>query len=145
MKIVGAVIVAVAGLLIGAGTASAAISPSAPADWSQYDTAVYVVSTLNVVRTRDAQPLVPLLAARYGVVRYAIWQDLQAIDYVIQPKRASGRNAGMLVYRLGWDKPYSFSRFTHKLGVPGPPQPIPGNFQTDSKKLIGTFASTLPS
>src|SRR5437588_12809773 len=38
-------------------------------DWGQHDTAVYVVSTLNVLHTRKGQPVVAILTKRVGIAR----------------------------------------------------------------------------
>jgi hypothetical protein len=120
------------------------MATAAPFNWNEYDTAAYVVSTLNVVRTGDRRLLVPLMTAQYGVTRFAVWDDLQTDGYVIQLKRASGVNVAQLVYKLGWDQAGSYSRLTDRLGVPRPPQAIEGHFRTHAKRLIGTFNATLP-
>lgn len=117
---------------------------TAPGTFSDQDTAVYVVSTLNLVRTGDRQSLVSVLTERYGAVRFAVWEDLVTQTFVIEAKRADGSNAAMLVYRLGWDKPYSYSRLTAALGVPRSPRGVEGHFRSHAKRLLGSFSSTLP-
>lgn len=114
-------------------------------DWSQHDTAVYVVSTLNVLHTRRGQPVVGLMSKRLGIVRYDVWSDLDTADlYFIQLKKTDGTGAGTLAYQMGWPQPLSISRLVGRLGVHSAPSTIADAFRTDPKQLIGTFTSTLP-
>jgi len=109
------------------------------ASWSNYDDTVYMISTLNDVYVSNGIPLPRILIDRYGVTRYAVWQDLVTGTYVTQFKRANGSNAGMVVNRLGWPLPLSHSRLTDTLGVPRPTIPVEQHFQTHAKLLLGSL------
>ncbi len=118
--------------------------PSGFTSWSNYDTASYMVSTLNLVRLENGEQLPLVLIQNYGVTRYAVWQDLYTGTYVIQFKRATGVNAGMVVNRLGWQSPTSYSRLTDALGMIRSQPPVERHFRTHPKQLLGSLAAERP-
>ncbi len=107
--------------------------------WSNYDGTVYMVSTLNEMHLPSGATLPDVLVQQYGVTRYAVWQDLVTGTYVIQFKRATGVNAGMVVNRLGWPFPVSHSRLTDTLGVARPATPMELHFRMHAKLLLGSL------
>jgi hypothetical protein len=114
-------------------------------DWNQHDTAVYVVSTLNVLRTHHGQPAAAIMAHRFNIVRYEVWNDLSNNDlYFILLKRADGTVAATLAYQMGWPQPLGLSRPLGRIGVHAAPVAVVTAFHTDPKQLIGSFTSTLP-
>jgi len=111
--------------------------------WAEHDTAVYVVSTLNLVRTHRHS--LPDRLTHFGITRYEVYSDLDKADvYFIELRRADGTIVGALVYRMGWLKPESVSLFTDRLGVQKAPRPLVEAYESDRKALIGSFTSTLP-
>ena len=141
------VLLGLAGLITpGVTVAPAAAAPhSQPVDWSQHDTAVYVVSTLNVLRTHRGKPVAAILARRLQVSRFEVWLSLNTSDlYFILLKRADGSTAGQLAYQMGWPRPMSLSPATDQLSIRKAPDKIATAFRSDPKQLIGTFTSTLP-
>lgn len=123
----------------------AAAPHSQPVDWSQQDTAVYVVSTLNVLHTHRGKPVVGVLARRLQVTRFEVWVSLTTSDlYFILLKRADGSTAGQLAYQMGWPRPMSLGASTDRLGIRRAPDKVATAFRADPKQLIGTFTSTLP-
>jgi hypothetical protein len=113
-------------------------------NWTQHDTAVYVVSTINVLRTKYGTPMEPVLQKRVGVTRYNVYADQNRSDlYFIKMKR--GRLVvGQLAYQMGWVKPMSLCKLMTKLGVQQAPDAVVSAFTSDEKKEIGSFTSTLP-
>ena len=132
------------GLVLWAVPAHAAgtpTSPPSPITWQQRDTAVYVVSTLNLVRTPAGQPLVEKLNA----ARFDVYADLARADlYFIILRSRDGSVVGAFAYQLGWAKPRSISRSTRLLGIERAPRSVVLAFRTDHKQLIGSFTSTMP-
>ena len=120
-----------------AGTPS---TPPAPINWQQRDTAVYVVSTVNLLRARDGS----LVVQKLGVARFDVYDDLaRPFLYYIELRGANGANLGALAYRMGWSKPLSLSPQTDRLGIrPASPRLLQA-YRADRKQLIGTFTSTV--
>jgi len=115
-----------------------------PTDWSQQDTAAYVVSTLNLLRTRAGHPLVATLTQGSDVSRFEVWAVIGQPDlYVIQLKDDYGKWVGALVYRMGWMRPMSASPLTEHLGVRHAWHRVLSLSRQYPKKLIGTFGPTL--
>lgn len=113
-------------------------------NWNQRDTAVYVVSTLNLVRVHH-RSLTSVLSSQ-DVTQYDVYADLDVGDqYYIQLKRDDGNVVGVLAYRMGWLKPKSISAFTDKLGVRKAPRSMVTAYKSNHKELIGSFTSTLPT
>jgi len=139
------------GLLVPALPVSAAGNPGNQThqqhavDWGQHDTAVYVVSTLNVLHTRKGQSVVAILTKRFGIAHYDVWSDLNNSDlYFVQLKKADGTVAGTLAYQMGWPQPLTLSHGFFRLGVHSASATVAAAYKTDPKQLIGSFTSTLP-
>jgi hypothetical protein len=114
-------------------------------DWNQHDTAVYVVSTLNVLHTRRGQSVATLMARRMHVVRYEVWDDLSSSDlYFIMLKRDDGSTAAAFAYQMGWPQPLGLNASLGRMGVHPAPTTVLTAYRTDPKQLMGTFTSTLP-
>lgn len=112
--------------------------------WSNYDGTVYMVSTLNQVHLPNRAHLTDVLVQQYGVTRYAVWQDLVTGTYLIQFKRATGANVGMVANHLGWPFPVSHSRLTDALGVARPAVPVEQHFRVHAKLLLGSLSAERP-
>jgi hypothetical protein len=119
---------------------------SSTTNWQQYDTAVYVVSTVNLLHTRNGHPVLPILRRRLGVVRLDVYADrTQSNLYFIQFKRADGSGPGALAYEMGWVKPESVTNSCSHFGIVQAPANIVQDYQNDSTQLIGSFTSSFPS
>ncbi len=132
------------GLATAAVPAYAAGSPpsSTPTvTWQQHDAAVYVVSTLNLLRTPSGQ----LLIERLNVARFDVYADLAKEDlYFIQLRSSHGGLVGVLAYQMGWAKPEALSRSTSRLGIERASRTVWRAYRADHKQLIGSFTSTIP-
>lgn len=114
--------------------------------WQQRDTAVYVVSTLNLLHTRHGRPLTPLLMRKLGATHLDVYADRAQADlYFIQLKRADGATAGTLAYQMGWMKPQSVTATTNRFGITAAAASVVQAYQSDPTRLIGSFTSTFPS
>lgn len=114
-------------------------------DWSTHDTAVYVVSTVNLLRTRSGKVMLPVLRHRLGVRRYNVYSDATASDmYYIDLLKSDGTVVGTLAYRMGWQKPMSLSGAFDALGITHAADSVVAGYKADKKTLIGSFTSTLP-
>jgi hypothetical protein len=136
-----------AALLVSAVPAHAAGSNThqqAP-NWGQHDTAVYVVSTINLLHTRKGQPIIPLLTKKLNIAEYDVLADTSVSElYYIELKRADGTTAGALAYQLGWSKPQILTLALPRGVCKHANDKILQEYRTDSKQLIGSFTSTLP-
>ena len=145
-RALGISVLAIVGLLLPAVTAHAAQSKTSTQNWSQHDTAVYVVSTLNVLHSHRGKSTVAIMSRRLGVARFDVLDDLSSSDmYFIQLKRANGDVVGSFAYQMGWPKPMSLSPVFNRFGIPTAPDKVANAFRSDPKQLIGSFTSTLPS
>jgi hypothetical protein len=155
-RFVAAVLLGSAGVTMGLAPAHAAGSSvsTGKTDWNQRDTATYVVSTLNLLRTRTGKAVPSILAKRLHVARYDVFQD--AADsglFFIELKQTTGRLVATFVYHMGWVKPQfisdsgSRSSFlaSSRYRTPRASEQMAQAYHTDPKILIGTFTSTLPS
>ena len=117
-----------------------------PTNWTQHDTAVYVVSTLNLVRLPKGGWLPAVLTGQYGVVRFDVFADVNTAQlFFVQLRRDDGSVVGSLAYRMGWSRPKSVSPLTDKLGVHRAYHSIVEAYKSHPKALIGSFTSTMPS
>ena len=136
------------GLMCAVLPASAAGKPPhvAPTNWTQHDTAVYVVSTLNLVHLRGGRWLPTVLTGQYNVSRFDVFADVGSAElYFVALRRDDGTVMGALAYRMGWLKPKSVSPLTDRIGVRKAPRSIADAYRSHPKQLIGSFASTMPS
>lgn len=147
MRMFGVLLAMVAGLVSAMpGQAGAAGRIHRAIDWQQRDTAIYVVSTLNLVHVRHNQPLVSVVQSRLDVTRYAVYSAAREPNlFFIRMQLDDGSCAGALAYRMGWRMPRSISTSVRRLGVSTAPVPDVRAYWSGPKKLIGTFTSTLPS
>lgn len=114
-------------------------------DWTTYDTAVYVVSTINLLRTRDGRPVVPVLTHALGVRQYDVYADIDEPRlYFIDLRKADGTPVGSLVYRMGAQKPMSLMSRLNRIGISRAPAWMVMEYRTDKETLIGSFSSTIP-
>lgn len=114
-------------------------------NWSQHDTAVYVVSTLNLLHTGKGQPLTAILANKLNVARYDVYADQSVSNlYFITPRRSDGAVVAAFAYSMGSPRPqvlfvngvhFHTSSNQHALA----------QYHSDAKVLIGSFSSTLPA
>ncbi|GAC1404331.1 MAG: hypothetical protein NVSMB52_18170 [Chloroflexota bacterium] len=115
-------------------------------NWNQHDCAVYVVSTLNLVRTKTGRPISTVLEKRLGVRRYNVYSDLAVSDlYFIEFVKKDGTVVGAVAYRMGWQKPMSVTDSAGNLRMRRALDSIVENYRVDRKALAGSFTSTLPA
>lgn len=127
-----------------AHAAGTATKPQAP-NWSQHDTAVYVVSTLNLLHTKKGDSITAMLTRKLNVAEYDVYADTAVNDlYYIELRRADGSVAGTLAYQLGWAKPQILSLSLPKGVCKHAADKVAQEYRSDPKLLIGTFTSTLP-
>lgn len=113
--------------------------------WDARDTAVYVVSTLNLLHTPQGRPLSATLLHK-GITNYDVYADNARADlYFVELVRDNGEVAGAVAYRMGWLKPVSVSTLTDQLGVSKAQDDIVHAYASDDKQLLDSFTSTLPS
>jgi hypothetical protein len=130
-----------AGPAYAAGTGPRAAQPAV--NWQQRDTAVYVVSTMNLLNRTGGHTITQVLA-HLGVAHLDVYADTaQANLYFIELKRADGSIAGVLAYQMGWPKPKRVVWSTGRT-VPAVDPRIAQAYRTDPRTLIGTFTSTTP-
>lgn len=115
------------------------------APWSELDTAVYVLSTLNLLHTKQGRPLTDLLTRKLAITRYDIYADTVLSDvYFVELLRDDGIPGGVLVYRLGWSVPEIVTLAIHASVGKQAPKQLVAAYRRDAKHLIGSFTSTLP-
>lgn len=115
-------------------------------NWGQRDTAVYVVSTLNLLHMRGGRPVVPMLDHRLSVTHFDVFADQSEPGmYFINLKRDDGSVAGSFVYQMGWAKPQLLKIDLTRQVAHRASASIRQEFHTDPKMLIGIFNSTLPA
>lgn len=115
-------------------------------NWNQHDTAVYVVSTLNLLRTHDGRPFTSIWERRGRVTHFDIYADgSQDNLYFIEMKRSDNSMVGALAYQMGWDKPRTVTPSITKFHIPSAPDRVIQSYQNDAKTAIGSFTTTLPT
>lgn len=157
MKVLGALICGCISLTIPFGVVNAAKTPpredrasnslrvTEQAAWQRRDTATYVVSTVNLLRTQQGRPLRKFVEYRMGVDRYAIFADDDVPGlYFIRLKRDTGSVAGTLAYHMGWPVPLSLSHKLSVLGIKPAPRAVWQAYKTDHMTFLGAFTSSLP-
>lgn len=116
-----------------------------PVDWNQRDTAIYVVSTLNLLRTRAGASVADRLVHRLGIAHFDVYADTQENNlYFIELRRVNGDIAGAFAYLMGWQKPLSVTPFCNRLS-PRAPAAIVSDYRSDSRQFLGSFPTTLPA
>ena len=115
-------------------------------NWQRRDTAVYVVSTVNLLRTSDGRPAARVLMRQMGIARFDVYQDLVNQDlYYIQLKHSDGTAVGALAYVLGWQMPRSITLLTDRLGIKKASDIVTQAYRADPKQFMASFRSTMPS
>jgi hypothetical protein len=113
--------------------------------WSQHDTAVYVVSTLNLLRTHSGRSVASVFAQHNGVTHYDVLGDDRTSSlYFVELKKADGSNFGAYAYQMGWTKPMAVTTSVAHFGVKLASSDVQIAYRADPKELLGTFTSTLP-
>lgn len=155
MKVL-AVFICTIGLLMPFRGAEAAMTPqdgnqhhafrvSQEANWQRRDTATYVVSTLNLLRTNNGQSVTKVVQNRLDVSRYSIWGDRVVPGlYFIQLKRDTGSVVGVLAYQMGWVKPLSLTPRLDALGVTPASREVQREYHHGHLVFLGAFTSSLP-
>jgi hypothetical protein len=147
MRTIGRLVtLAILGLAVTVVPVHAAESGShgkSPVNWQQRDTAVYVVSTLNLLG-RTQNHTVQQMFQRLNITHLDVYADnVQANLYFIELRRDDYTTAGSLAYEMGWSKPKRISWPAGK-SIPAVTSAIAQAYRTDDKTLIGSFTSTLP-
>lgn len=144
------VVVAFTLLLLGltvAAPANAAHrrSNQATVNWAQHDTAVYVVSTLNLLRSDSGQSLTTVFKSQLHVKRYMVEADASVPDlYFIDLVSKSHDVVGAFAYKMGWQKPVAVTDFGI-VSLPRATADVLTAYRTDHRTKVGIFNSTLPS
>lgn len=117
-----------------------------PVNWNQHDTAVYVLSTLNLLRTHGGRPFTSIWAHKGRVTHFDVYADgSQDNLYFIEMKRSDNSVVGALGYQMGWDKPRSVTPSITRFHIPPAPDRVIQSYQSDVKFSIGSFTTTLPA
>lgn len=117
-----------------------------PVNWNQHDTAVYVVSTLNLLRTRSGRPFTSIWVRKGRVTHFDVYADgSQDNLYFIEMKRSDDSVVGALAYQMGWDRPRTVTTSITRFHIPSAPDKVIQSYQSDVKFSIGSFSSTLPA
>jgi hypothetical protein len=137
-------LIALTGVLSLGAPAYAAKSGSTT-NWNQRDAAVYVVSTLNLLRTHKGTPVSSIFQRRYNVTRYTVLDDLKSQDlYFIELKRDDGSVFGAYAYQMGWVKPQALTSSVSRFGARMAGADTLTSYRNDGKQLLATFTSTMP-
>ena len=135
------VVVGLAMSTLSVHAASGPVQPQGQPSWQQRDAAVYVVSTLNLLRTPSGQ----LMVVKLSVARFDVYADLSRDDlYFIELRARGGTPIGALAYQMGWTKPQALSRSLGRLGIAHATRTVFRAYRLDEKQLIGSFTSTVP-
>jgi hypothetical protein len=142
-RIIAVVCIGLAVSAVPAHAQTSSSHPSSSINWQQHDTAVYVVSTLNLLGRSHGGNIQQVLQ-RLNVSHIDVYADtVQSNLYFIELKRDSGALVGSLAYEMGWAKPRRVTWSAGK-GVPTVDPAIVQDYRVDAKALIGSFTSTLP-
>ncbi|GAC1400408.1 MAG: hypothetical protein NVSMB52_13980 [Chloroflexota bacterium] len=116
-----------------------------PVNWNQHDTAVYVVSTLNLLHSKNGRSLTTIYQQRLGVSHFDVYADTATSDlYFIEMKRDDGSVVGVYAYQVGWSKPKLVYIVSDKFGHVKSPLKLIVAYKSDSKSLMASFTSTFP-
>src|SRR5579859_2504535 len=112
------------------------------ATWERHDTAVYVVSTLNLCTDSQGRSLY----MRVNPTHFDVFSDQNRDDlYFIKLRNRLNRTVGILSYQMGSLKPQAISFSMVRLGIPRANLSILMAFRSDPKQLLESFSSTVPS
>jgi hypothetical protein len=114
-------------------------------NWATRDTAVYVVSTLNLLHTRQGH-LVPAVLQTHGVTHFDVYADSDTDGlYFVLLRKDNGSTVGGLVYQMGWSRPQSLFGVTDRFTtIQHAASNVRQSYKSDNKLLIGSFTSTMP-
>lgn len=114
-------------------------------NWAARDTAVYVVSTLNLLHTRQGH-LVTAVLEHHGVAHFDVYADATTDGlYFVLLRKDSGSTVGAFAYQMGWSRPQSLFGVTDRFStIQRTTAGVRQDFKSDSKLLIGSFTSTMP-
>lgn len=133
------------GIAVSAIPTHASGSPSTGnkvATWQRHDTAVYVVSTLNLLTDAQGHPLY----MRGAPTHFDVLADLAKDDlYFIRLRNRLGRAVGLLSYQMGSVKPQAISYSMVRAGIPRANEVIISAFRSDPKQLLESFTTTVPN
>ncbi|HEX6509582.1 MAG TPA: hypothetical protein VF221_18290, partial [Chloroflexota bacterium] len=94
----------------------------------------------------SGRSLASAVTQKLDVTHFDVYADLNSSDlYFIQLSRDDGSTAATLAYRMGWLKPMSLSSSLDRFRVRRAPSDVGKAYRTDSKQLLASFTSTLPS
>jgi hypothetical protein len=142
-RLVALVILGLTATVVPVHAAGSGSHGKSPANWQQRDTAVYVVSTLNLLG-RTQNHTVQQVFQRLNITHLDVYADNDQPNlYFIELKRDDDTTAGSLAYEMGWSKPKRISWPAGK-SIPVVSSVIAQAYRTDDKTLIGSFTSTLP-
>lgn len=114
--------------------------------WAVHDTAVYVLSTVNLLHTGGGVPASKYLIPTSHVKLYDVFQDTRISDlYFIQMERSNESTGGVFVYRIGWAKPMFVSPNSLARIAVRAPAWLADEYHAGHKHLIGSFTSTVPA
>jgi hypothetical protein len=137
----------VGGIYANPSAARASTAPPPPGEttWMDHDTAVYVVSTLNLLRTSRGHSSIGLMVRKLHVTHFEVWKDLKAEGlFFIEFKREDGSLGGALAYQMGWVKPSSVLPSVARFGIALAPASIVRAFRFDPTRLLASFNATHP-
>jgi hypothetical protein len=119
---------------------------SGAVDWQSHDTAVYVVSTINLLHPVNGVPAARAFHDVLGTERYAVLADQVWPDrYFIALQGSSGEVVGALEYALGWRKPRAVTDSTIHLGIRPAGRHGIRAYHHDLQLQIGVFTSPSPT
>lgn len=128
-----------------AGAAGNSGSRQHEVNWNQRDTAVYVVSTLNLVRTTSGRPFAQVAMGQLDVTHFDVYADLDHANlYFIQLKRDDDSTAAVLAYQMGWLKPQTVTRMNRQFRLRQVSWSISQAYRVDTKEFMASFTSTFP-
>ncbi|GAC1442857.1 MAG: hypothetical protein NVSMB52_00530 [Chloroflexota bacterium] len=148
-RLIGAAVLVFCGFMASNAPAgawsSAPTTHQKPTNWGHRDTAVYVVSTLNLLHTKNGKPMPLIFQQSMGVARFDVYADQNVTDmYFIQLKREDGAVVAAFAYAMGWSKPKLVYISSRKFGHARAPLKVVVAYKSDVKQLIGSFTSTFP-
>lgn len=115
---------------------------SGTVNWQDRDTATYVVSTLNLVRTPQGRAVTETMhAATYVMLADTARSGLYFVDL----HDRSDSIIGSFVYWMGWMQAVSLTRLPAGLHVRTASAALVQAYHQDPKRVIGVFTSTFPN
>lgn len=118
---------------------------TADANWETRDTAVYIVSTLNLLRTRAGKPVVEVFERRDDVSKYVVLDDRRSqYLYFIELQRADGSVFGAYAFRMGWARPLAVTRSVSRFGVRLATPAVIAAYRSDPTVTLMAFPSPVP-